>query len=210
MEWLSDIANIASGGLLGSVLGILTSTIGTYFKHKEVLARNAHELNLIKANSDASIREIEAQVKVQRIVTEGNILLEENRADTEESVGRASMLQVLTGKYISDDILKTIIADDTKIGLFIRPFIYLHLLFMDAVRGLIRPVLTVGIVWYVTYLTNIALEDYLTDDFAKEELMEMVIEPAVMLILFSTSTVVSFWFADRSMARRFQKGQKNE
>jgi hypothetical protein len=208
MDWLTGLASIGSGGFLGSFLGIFTSLASTYVQYKEKLADNKHQLDLIKANSEATIREIDAQIEVQKIVTEGDVRVEEAESDTAESVGRNSLIERLTGKYLSDDILKTMITDTTKIGIFFKPFIYLHVIFMDAVRGLIRPILTVGIVWYVTYIIDMALEEYFLDDYASENLMVMVIKPAIQLILFSTSTVVSFWFADKSMSRRFQKGMK--
>ena len=196
------LTNILSGG----VLGVFTSAFSTWFKYKEKQQDNKFKLQMIKAQSDASIQEIKAQVEVQNIVTEGNVKVEESKADTMENVGRSSLLEKLTGKYLSDDTLKIMLTDDSLVGRVFRPLIYLHILFMDAVRGLIRPVLTVGIVWYVAYIVNISLHKYLTMDNGETELMQMVIHPAIQLILFSASTVIAFWFADKSMSRRFQKG----
>jgi len=187
--------NILSGGLLG----VVTSLTSTWFKYKSDKESHAFELAKIKAQSDASIEEIKANIQVQQIIQEGN-------SDTAESVGRSSLIEKLTSNYISDTILKKMITDDSLSGRIIRPFIYIHLLFMDAIRGLIRPVLTVGIVYYVTYIINLSLKNYMTIGFSETELMNLVIKPSVELILFSTSTVISFWFADKSMSRRFQKG----
>jgi len=192
MEFLT---NIFSGG----ILGVFTSIFSTWFKYKEQQENNRFRLDMLKAQSDASVREIEANIQVQQVLTEGAI-------EANESVGRSSLIQNLTGKYLSDDILKTMINDTSLVGTIFKPLIYLHVLFMDAIRGLIRPMLTVGIVWYVTYIINISLDSYLADDFGAENLMTMVIKPTIQLILFSASTVISFWFADKSMARRFQKG----
>jgi len=198
MEFLT---NILSGG----ILGVFTSAFSTWFKYKEQQQANKFKLDMIKAQSDASIQEIKAQVQVQQVVTEGNIKLEENKADTMENVGRSSLIEKLTGKYLSDDILKTMLTDDSWIGRIFRPIVYFHILFMDAVRGLIRPILTIGIVGYVSYIINLSLGKYLSMDSGLEGLMQMVISPAVQLILFSASTVIAFWFADKSMSRRFQK-----
>ena len=189
------LTNILSGG----ILGVITSIFSTWFKYKEQKENNKFKLDMIKVQSDASIREIEASVKIQEVITEGAV-------EANESVGRSSLIQNLTGKYLSDDILRTMINDTSLIGTIFKPLIYLHVLFMDAIRGLIRPILTVGIVWYVTYIINITLDSYLANDFGTENLMTMVIKPTIQLILFSASTVISFWFADKAMARRFQKG----
>jgi len=202
MEFLT---NILSGG----VLGVFTSAFSTWFKYKEQVQANKFKLDMIKAQSDASIQEIKARVQVQQVVTEGNVKLEESKADTAENIGRSSLIEKLTGKYLSDDILKTMLTDDSWVGRIFKPLIYLHVLFMDAVRGLIRPILTLGIVWYVTYIINLALHKYLSMDYGAQGLMQMVIHPAIQLILFSASTVIAFWFADKSMSRRFQKGNSN-
>lgn len=202
---LDFLMNIFSGG----ALGVVTSMFSTWFKFKEKQQADKHELDLIAAQSAASINEINANVEAQKVVTEGEVKLEENRADTAEAVGRSTLISTLTGKYLSDDILKIMLNDNTFVGKLFRPLIYLHVLFMDAVRGLIRPMLTVGIIYYVTYIVNISMKQYLASDTGMDSLMNMVIQPSIMLILFSASTVIGFWFADKSMARRFQKGNSN-
>ena len=202
MEFLT---NILSGG----ILGVFTSIFSTWFKYKEQQETNKFKLDMLKAQSDATIEEIKANIQVQQVITEGAIQLEENKSDTMESIGRSSLIETLTGKYLSDNVLKLMLKDTSITGQIFKPLIYLHVLFMDAIRGLIRPTLTIGIVWYVTYIINISLDEYLLADFGSENLMSMVIKPAIQLILFSASTVISFWFADKSMSRRFQQGQKN-
>ena len=194
--------NILSGG----ILGVVTSLTNVWFKYKADKEEHAFQLAKIKAQSDASIEEIKANIQVQQIVTEGSIKLEENKADTAESVGRNSLIAKLTSNYISDSILKLMLNDNSLSGRIFRPLIYLHLLFMDAVRGLIRPVLTVGIVWYITYIINMSLSKYMGATFSQTDLMDLVIRPAIELILFSASTVIAFWFSDKATSRRFQQG----
>lgn len=199
MEFLT---NILSGG----VLGVFTSAFSTWFKFKQQAQNNEFKLNMIKAQSDASIQEAKAQIEVSKVVTEGNERIEEAKADTAENIGRASLIEKLTGNYLSDNTLHIMLKDTSLTGKIFRPFIYLHLLFMDAVRGLIRPVLTVGIIYYVTYITGISLDHYLHSNTGMDGLMHMVIHPAIQLILFSASTVIAFWYSDKAMSRRYQKG----
>jgi len=201
MDFLS---NILSGGLLG----VFTSAFSTWFKFRELKESHKFSLSKIKAQSEASIREIEAQVKVQEVVTEGAMRLEESKADTAESIGRSSLIQTLTGKYLSDNTLEIMLEDTSWVGIVFKPLIYLHVLLMDAIRGLIRPVLTIGIVGYIAYVVNLSLDKYLVSG-SRDELMLMVIKPSIQLLLFSASTVIGFWFADKAMSRRFQKGNNN-
>jgi len=190
------LTNIFSGGLLG----VVTSLFSGWMKYKEVKQRNEHELAMIKVQSDASIAEIKANIEVQKTVTEG-------QADANENVGRSDLIKTLTGKYIKDNILEKIIDDNSLTGRIFKPFLYAHLIFMDAIRGLIRPVLTLGIVGYVAWIINSTLTVYLKDtDYTN--LMDKVINPSITLLLFSASTVIGFWFADKAMTRRYQQGVK--
>ena len=201
MNFLTDIL---SGGLLGS----FTSIFASWLKFKQQKEQNEFELKKFKLESEATVAEINAQIEVNKTITEGAISLEETRADTAEVVGRAGLIESLTGKYLKDDVVKIMLKDNSTVGLIFKPLIYLHLLFMDAVRGLIRPVLTIGIVIYVMTIIDTALDSYLLDDFGEENLMLMVIKPAIQLILFSASTVIAFWFSDKAMSRRYQKNVK--
>ncbi len=197
MEW---IGNILSGGVLGAV----TSIFGAWFKYKQDKDEREFKLKYLNAESKNAIAEINAQIEVSRVVTEGSILIEEAKADTAEARGRNGLIERLTGNYMSESTLSQMLKDDSLTGKIFKPLIYLHVMFMDAVRGLIRPILTVGIVGYVAWIVNVALTPYILSG-SQSELMSMVIAPSIQLILFSASTVIGFWFSSKALERRYQK-----
>lgn len=193
------LTNILSGGLLGTV----TSLFSGWMKYKQRKDDQAFQLKKIAAESSAAIEEIKANIEVNKVVQEGELQTEYAKADAVENVGRSSLIKALTGNYISNDTLKMMLQDNSLVGKIFRPLIYLHLLFMDAIRGLIRPILTVGIIGYVSYVVYITLGKYLNTG-NMVDLMTFVIKPSISLLLFSAATVVGFWFADKAMSRRYQ------
>jgi len=197
------LMNIFSGGLLGAV----TNLFGAWMKHKDQQEKNSHELKMVKATSEAALAEIQANVQVSKVVAEGNVLMEEARSDTAESIGRSGLIENLTGKYLKDGIVEKMIDDNSWTGKAFRPLLYGHLLLMDAVRGLVRPVLTVGVIGYISFVVNKTLTPFVLSGDA-ELLMRTVTQPSVQLLLFSASTMVGFWFADKSMAKDYRKSNK--
>lgn len=203
MEFL---ANLLSGGVLGAVSSIFNG----WLKHIDEKDRRKFQLEMIKANSDAAVREIEARVKIQKEITEGNVRSEEMAAERAEMNGRNQLVERLTGRYFGDDILMKMLNDDSIIGKIFRPVIFFHVLFMDAIRGVIRPLVTSGSILFSFYVFVEAFGLYqkLGGNLDPSELMDNVIRPTIDLLIFTVSVVVGFWFADKSAARRFQIGVK--
>lgn len=198
MEFLT---NVLGGGILGSI----TSLFSTWFKLKEKREENEFKLKMIEAQSKANIEEIKANIEVQRTITEGAIQVEELRADVEETKGRNLLIQKTTGNFISDETLHMMLNDKTLTGKIFRPIVYLTLLTLEASRGMIRPVLTAGFSWFCMYIFIDAMALYSKGQIDPTLLMNEVIKPTINLLLFGASTMIGFWFADKSMARRFQK-----
>lgn len=197
------LTNILSGG----ILGVVTSAISTWLKYKEVKESNDFKLKMIKAQSDASIEEIKAQVQMNKVIVEGNVSTEYAKAEVAETASRSSLIANLTANYIDKDVLIHMLSDNTLTGRIFKPLLFLHLIVMDFVRGMVRPILTAGIMYYIIMIVNQSLGTYLVSGNTVD-LLNTVINPALTLLLFSASTVISFWFADKSMSRRFQEGKK--
>jgi hypothetical protein len=198
MEFLT---NILGGGILGS----LTSLFSSYFKLKEKREDNEFKLKMIEAQSKASINEINAQIEVQKTITEGEVMVEELRADTEEAKGRNSLIQKTTGNFISDETLHIMLNDKTWVGVVFKPLTYFTLLTLEASRGIIRPLLTAGFSYFCMFIFIEAMEIYTKGAIDQVMLMNEVIKPTINLLLFGASTMIGFWFADRASSRRYQK-----
>ncbi len=201
-------ANLIGGGLLGAVSSIFNG----WLKHVDQKDKRRHQLALIKANSDAAVREIEARIKIQHEITEGNIQEAEMRAEENEMHGRNAMIEKLTGRYASENILEKMMDDNSLLGKIFRPFIYLHVLVMDFLRGIIRPLVTSGSIVFAFYVFVTAFDMYqkMNGTIAPSDLMDSVIKPIINLLIFIVSVVIGFWFADKSASRRFQVQMKTE
>lgn len=200
---MNTIINLISGGLIGS----LTSLVQTWIKAKEKVSDQEFELKKIKAQSDADIAEINARIKIEETITEREIQVKELDADVQESVGRNGLIEATTGDRISEKVLLKMMSDTTFVGKYImRPLIYTHLLVMDFMRGIIRPGTTATSLAFTAFVFIQAWALYCTmETVTPDQLMKMVIAPVIDLLVFIVSTVVSFWFADKSGARNFNK-----
>ena len=203
---MNTILNLLSGGLLGSV----TSLFNQWMKTKEKANDQEFELKKIKAQSDATIAEIQARVQIEQSITEREVKVEELRADTNEAIGRNDLIKDVTGNYISQDVMIKMITDESIVGKIMRPFIYLNNLFMELARGVIRPLITIGSLAFNCYIFITAWALYSAlEKVSPEQILTLVIVPTIDLLVFISSTAVGFWFADKSNVRSFTKSLKS-
>lgn len=210
MEWLGDlIGNGLSGGLFGILGGLGTAWISyakekadRAFKLEENKNKRAHELLLITAETDASIKEIEANVKRDQVITEGKVVIA-------ESAGRNEAIVEATKNFVKSSLVNKMIFNKNPWTLWITAPIGLliatiHSL-VDISRSLVRPVITYGSVGFCCFVTYIAFEMYtkLNVVITPEQLFDIIMT-MLRLLTFSTSTVIGFWFMDKSMSRKFQ------
>ena len=199
---MNTLINLLGGGLLGSVTSIFTQ----WMKNKEKVADQEFELKKIKAESDATIAEIQARVQIEQSITEREVRVEELKADVQEANGRSDLIAETTGDYIKKDVMIKMISDDTWIGLIMRPFIYANNLLIELSRSIIRPFITVGSLLFNCYIFVTAWGLYSAlGTVTPEQIMTLVIVPTIDLLVFISSTAVGFWFADKSNVRAFTK-----
>lgn len=199
---MNTLINLLGGGLLGSVTSIFTQ----WMKNKEKVADQEFELKKIKAESDATIAEIQARVQIEQSITERMVQVEELKADVQEADGRSYLIAKTTGNYIEKDVMLKMISDNSWIGLIMRPFIYANNLLIELSRSIIRPFITVGSLLFNCYIFVTAWGLYSAlGTVTPEQIMTLVIVPTIDLLVFISSTAVGFWFADKSNVRAFSK-----
>ena len=106
---MNTLINLLGGGLLGSVTSIFTQ----WMKNKEKVADQEFELKKIKAESDATIAEIQARVQIEQSITERMVQVEELKADVQEADGRSDLIAKTTGNYIEKDVMLKMISDNS-------------------------------------------------------------------------------------------------
>ncbi len=172
---MGAILSLLSGGLLGTI-GSLLSNVMDFFKVKE---QNKQEVKMKQMDLDAMDKEYEyretaAQLNADVALTESGDDLREATYDHDEA------------KYSKGMIIKSI-------------FLKAPLVFVDVVRGLIRPALTVYLIALVTmvfYMVKAIIDqEGLTID-PVEALA--IFAQVVDMILFLASMAIGWWFGDRS------------
>ena len=185
--------------LFGSISGV----IGHWFKSKEEKDKREHEAEMFKLqmdrdklNSELAIAEINANLKVTEVQTEGALLQTEAKDFN-------SVVATLNKNILSESILKTLL--DSKWYTPSRFFgVLLAILFgfVDVIRGLIRPSLTILAFVFIGYIANIlGMHLEMFNDEKKLVILAMTIDAIIYVLTASTQ----FWFMDRAGARDFRK-----
>lgn len=210
---METILNFLGGGLSGGLFGILgglgTAWIKTRADEKEreyklAEAKNLreHELAMVSAETDSMIKEVEANVRRDQIITDG-------KADIEESRGRNESILKLSENYIKQSLIEKMMFNSNKWTAWLTIPISILITFIhgivDISRTLVRVIVTYGSVAFSSYVTYMAFGMYkdLGIVMSGDELYE-IIQTMLRLLTFTTSTVIGFWFMDKSMSRKFQ------
>ncbi len=173
MDWITDlVTNAVSGGLTG-LLGTVFSGLMMW---KENADKRAFEIEMRKM--DISERKAEAEITLKQIEAES------------EAARVQGELTAFTASLNSDRASYSVGTDK-----------HLALVIVDVVRGLIRPVLTVALVWVMTVVTFDVIEasgGY--EDFISREGSQVGSE-LIGALIYMTTTAVLWWYGARSVSK---------
>lgn len=187
--------------LFSSLAGSLSAILGHWLKAREEEKRREHDLKLKelememrKQDHNHAMAEIEANIKVTEVQTEGQLLIAEAK-DFNSAVAE------INKNLIPTSILERLL-DGGAITRFFGVLIAVQLAQVDVIRGLIRPSLTAAsftaIGWLAYKLTPMFIS---IDNVEKAALLMMVIDAIVYVLTAATQ----FWFMDRAGARDFRR-----
>lgn len=200
---LGAILGFLGSTAFGSITGVIGNFINQWQLRKAKKLEMDHEIamakvqiDILKAKTDASIKITEAQVK-------GAVDLEESKAYTANIV-------VANQDSFSDEWLDKLLETQGWYRLFTLPlasFLMLGFALVDIIKGFMRPSLTLfftAAFGYITYVSYGILKARgfatLTPDQAVLY-FSMAVDTCAML----TSTCVTWWYADRRMAKSLQQ-----
>lgn len=217
--------------ILGGVTGLIGNVVGGIFKYKHAklqkeiqTAANAHEIALVKAESDAMIAEAKANIKITQAQVEGAIDLKD--ADAYMQSLKEGNKALFSNKWIDnllniDGYMFTWTGRDKKAedGTIVpgkeRKFLSWKLFtvpiasiisflfgFVDFLRGLIRPSLTVYLCGVTTWVTWMAWEIMKKNgvELTAVQAMEIFMD-TTSIVVYLTVSCVTWWFGDRRMAK---------
>jgi hypothetical protein len=208
------ILNFLGGGLSGGLFGILGGLGTAWLKQKAdekahqykletMKEKNKYNLQMITAETEATIKEVEANVKRDQIIMDG-------KADIEESKNRNKSILKLSENYVKVSLVEKMMFNKSTWSAWITVPVAIMITFIhglvDISRTLVRVLVTYGSVAFSCYVTYMAFGMYkdLGIVMSGDELYE-IIQTMLRLLTFTTSTVIGFWFMDKSMSRKFQK-----
>ena len=211
MGFLTDLLG---NGVLGGLFGMIGSFGNAWlknvnddkeraFKLKESQSKRDYAIKMLSAETEATLAEVSANIQRDKILTEGKI-------DLEDSKGRNAAMLKLSQNTVKQSLVQKMMFNEKWTKIFTMPIaIFITILngVVDTLRTLIRPLVTYGSVVFSAYVTYIAFNMYRELGVAidADDILEIVMT-MLRLLTFTTSTVVSFWFMDKSMSRKFQEG----
>ena len=192
-------------GILGTVTGILGNAVGGWFKYKEkklqiesVRLQHEHDEKMIELETKSMILETKANIRKIQSEVEGEIEVKEIDAIIEAQKQEGQ--NIFSNKWI-DNLMK-IDGWWRIITLPIASLIAFLFGFVDFIRKLVRPALTIYLVATSTWITWMAWE------IMKLNNITITATQATSIFLGTTEVMLylcvsacTFWFGDRQMSK---------
>jgi hypothetical protein len=196
--------------ILGGVTGIVGNVISGIFKYKSsklelesIKIKNSHDLAMIDAETKAMIEEAKANIKITQAQVEGAIEIEDSKAFMEaQKQGNKTLLD---NQWVAA-LLNVQSKWGKLIAIPVASIISILFGFVDFLRGIIRPVLTVYLCGVTTWVTWMAWEIMQAHGVALTAVQATVIfNDVTSIVTYLTVSCVTWWFGDRRMAKTIMK-----
>lgn len=180
---MSTIASLLSGGATG-LLGSVVSNVADYFEDR---AKRKHQVEMRKLDLEEMDREYSFQKSMAE--KEHEAAVEESSYDLQEKSYEHDAARYSDGLKIKSIWLKAM------------------LVFVDLVRGLVRPGLTLFLIWLV-WDTRKEVESVLSaaglDKISPEDAL-VTYGMIVDMILYMASMSMAWWFGTRPKSRKKER-----
>ncbi|MFH1982251.1 MAG: hypothetical protein ABIL58_10420 [Pseudomonadota bacterium] len=206
LETVTNVLGAVAGGLftggLGAITGLFGSIVTGWVKLKTLKEVNRHDEVMVKAQSDASIAEIKANIRRDEVQTQGAIELKEADGFIQSSL-LATQKQFITG-----DVLTSLTGNESAFLRWVGAFVTVVMAFADALSATMRPFMTYYLLCASTWVTYLAWKlataanggAAMTAAFAQNLLTQVI-----LTILYLTVTAVTWWYCDRRQAKDLDK-----
>ena len=191
--------------IIGTVSGFIGTGITSFVNYRmkkleieDSKAKREHELNMVRAESEARIAEVQANIQVAQVQTEGAILLEEARAFTES--------QKLGNQKIFESKWVTTLMERADVWRFLTVplgvLVCILFAFSDAIQSLMRPLLTLysaAVATWVTWRAWEIIQNKGLSAFTLDQAMGQWNTAASVTFTLAV-TLITWWFGDRRVA----------
>jgi hypothetical protein len=197
--------------ILGGITGLLGNALGGWFKLKQrkidldiKKLDNAHEAKMLSLETKAMILEAKANIKITQAQIEGAVEIEDAKSYMQsQKEGNKSLF---SNKWI--DALMQVQGKWRIITLPIASLIATLFGFVDFLRGLIRPALTVYLCGVTTWVTWMAWEIMQMNGVTLTVVeASKIFNDVTSIVTYLTVSCVTWWFGDRRMAKSIMQKQ---
>lgn len=195
--------------ILGGVTGLIGNVVGGIFKYKEAKLmlqgeklRYTHELSMVKAETQAMIMEAKANIKITQAQVEGAIDIADAKAYMQSQTEGNKAL--FSNKWI--DSLMAVEGWARFVSVPLASLVATAFGFVDFLRGLIRPALTVYLCGVTTWVTWMAWKIMQADGVTLTSIQAtQIFGDITSIVTYLTVSCVTWWFGDRRMAKSIMK-----
>lgn len=192
-------------GIIGSFVGLAGSIFTSWNNRKmeelriqDNKEKRNHELELIKAQTAATIAEIEANIKITVTKTEAEMDLAETAAYTES-------IKQVDKSYISSEWINQLMSGNIVERGLAGCIIFL-LSLCEVAKDIMRPALSaysVGVATWVTFKAYV-IANTMETPFTNEQVYN-IINTSNELAFFLATCSFTWWFGDRAMNKFMQR-----
>jgi hypothetical protein len=197
--------------ILGGVTGLIGNIVGGIFKYKTAKldmeikkTQNAHEVAMVKAETQAMVMEAKANIAVTRAQVEGAVELADANVYLQSQ--REGNKNLFSNKWI-DKLLGV----QGKARFICFPAgVLIAVLFglVDFLKGLMRPSLTAYLVALTTWVTWMAWQIINADGVGMDlATAKELFGNVTSIVVYLTVSCVTWWFGDRRMAKTIMQMQ---
>jgi hypothetical protein len=197
--------------ILGGVTGLIGNVVGGWFKLKHAQVemdmlglKNSHDLAMIKAETEAMIMESKANIAITRAQIEGAVELADANVYLQSQ--KEGNKNLFSNKWI--DKLMSIQGRWKIITLPAGVLVATLFGFVDFIKGLIRPSLTMYLTGLTTFITYKAWEIMNMEGVAMNIVVaEKIFGDVTSIVIYLTVSCVTWWFGDRRMSKNIMELQ---
>lgn len=191
--------------IFGGVTGLIGSVVGGIFKYKTMKAQielkkaeHSHEMNMVKAESEAMIAEAKANIAITRAQVEGAVDLKD--AEAYVASQKEGNKQLFSSAWVNK--LFSVEGKWQIITLPLAMVVATLFGFTDFLRGVIRPALTIYLCGATTWVTHMAWTIMQANQagLTSVEASAIFIQ-VVSIVTYLTVSCVTWWFGDRRIAK---------
>lgn len=196
---IGAILSFLGSGAFGSIAGIFGNWLNQRQIRQTKQMEMDHEVNMARVNIEALKAKTDASIKITEAKVKGTVELEESKAYTTNIV-------VGNQKSFSDKWLDKLLETKGWLRIFTIPFAAFLMTFFgltEVIKGLMRPSLTLAFTAgyaIIAYFSYQVLSVRGIEHIPVEQAM-LYFTLAVDTCILLTTTCVTWWYADRRMAK---------